>query len=371
MRSFITVLALAATVAFPAMTAPADAQRPSRPIQRPAGYPRSYDSLIADARTEGTVRIYANADKAEMVPVVSAFRRLYPGIQVLYADLGSAELYRRYTQEVRSKTYSADIVWSSAMDQQVKLITDGYAQQYASPEKPALPETAVWKNMGFGVTAEPIGIVYNKKLVPAAQVPQSHQQLEQLLRHRRAAFIGKVATFDPARSNVGYLYLSQDFQITRDTRSLVEAMAATRPVLLTHTEEMLQGVASGKLAMAYNVIGSYALERARRDPNIGVVFPRDYTIVTSRIAFISREARHPAAARLFLDFLLSRAGQAQLARHSLWPVRTDVPASHRLPAGQARAVRVGPQLLVNLDRLTRQRFLRDWNAILASGHKTP
>jgi len=365
MRSFITVLTLAAMIAVPAATAPAEAQR--QRVERPAGYPRSYDSLIADARAEGTVRIYANADKAEMVPVVSAFRRAFPGIRVLYADLGSAELYRRYTAEVRAKQYSADIVWSSAMDQQVKLINDGYAQRYASPEKPALPEAAVWKNMGFGVTAEPIGVVYNRKLVPAALVPQSHQQLEQLLRKRRAAFMGKVATFDPARSNVGYLYLSQDFQITRDTRGLVEAMAATRPVLMTHTEEMLQGVASGKLAMAYNVIGSYALERARRDPNIGVVFPRDYTIVTSRIAFISREARHPAAARLFLDFLLSRAGQAQLARHSLWPVRPDVPASHRLPAGQARPVRVGPQLLVNLDRLTRARFLRDWNAILASG----
>ncbi|MGH6747371.1 ABC transporter substrate-binding protein [Novosphingobium sp.] len=376
MRSFITVLTLAAMVAFPATTAPADAQRQSGQVQggqvqRPAGYPRSYDGLIADARAEGTVRIYANADKAEMVPVVAAFRRAYPGIQVLYADLGSAELYRRYTAETRAKQYSADIVWSSAMDQQIKLINDGYAQQYASPEKPALPATAVWKNMGFGVTAEPIGMAYNKKLVPAALLPQSHQQLEQLLRHRRSAFMGKVATFDPARSNVGYLYLSQDFQITRDTRSLAEAIAATRPVLATHTEEMLQGVASGKLAIAYNVIGSYALERARRDPNIGVIFPHDYTIVTSRIAFIAREARHPAAARLFLDFLLSRAGQSQLARHSLWPVRTDVPASHRLPAGQARPVRVGPQLLVNLDRLTRARFLRDWNAILASGHKTP
>ncbi|MFC0205465.1 ABC transporter substrate-binding protein [Novosphingobium soli] len=268
--------------------------------------------------------------------------------------------------ETRARQYSADIVWSSAMDLQIKLINDGYAQQYASPEKPALPERAVWKNMGFGVTAEPIGIVYNRRLVPAAQVPRSHQALETLLRSRRAAFTGKVATFDPARSNTGYLYLSQDFQATGDTRGLVQAIAATRPLLETTTGPMLTGVASGKLAIAYNVIGSYALERARRDPALGVVFPSDYTLVTSRIAFISREARHPAAARLFLDFLLSRAGQTQLARHSLWPVRTDVQA-RRLPAGQARPIRVGPQLLVNLDRLTRQRFLRDWNAILASG----
>jgi iron(III) transport system substrate-binding protein len=364
MRIFDPVLALAALLAVPAA-----AQLPTAP-QRPAGYPRSYDTTIADARAEGRVRIYANADRAELVPVVEAFKRAYPGIKVFYADIGSTEMYARYVNETRAQQYSADIVWSSAMDLQIKLINDGYAQQYASPEKPSLPDTAVWKNMGFGVTAEPIGIVYNRKLVTTAQVPRSHQDLENLLRARRADFTGKVATFDPAHSNTGYLYLSQDFQTTRDTRSLMEAIAATKPVLATNTGPMLAGVASGKLAIAYNVIGSYALEQARRNPDLGVVFPRDYTLVTSRIAFISREARHPAAARLFLDFLLSRAGQSQLARHSLWPVRGDV-AARRLPAGQARVVRVGPQLLVNLDRLTRERFLREWNAILSSGNTTP
>ena len=139
-----------------------------------------------------------------------------------------------------------------------------------------------------------------------------------------------------------------------------------RPVLATTTEAMLQAVAQGRQAIAYNVIGSYALERARTDPRIGVAFLQDYTLVTSRIAFIAREAAHPAAAKLFLDFLLSREGQSLLARRSLWPVRTDV-AARRLPAAQARPIRVGPQLLVNLDRVKRQRFLRDWTAILASG----
>nr|WP_233151096.1 ABC transporter substrate-binding protein [Sphingomonas sp. BT553] len=334
--------------------------------QRPAGYPRSYDQLIADARAERQVRIYANADRAEMLPVVAAFRRRYPGITVLYADLGSTELYRRFVTETRARRLSADLIWSSAMDLQVKLINDGFAQSYASPEKPALPAVSVWKNMGFGVTAEPIGIVYNKRLVPAQRVPRTHAALETLLREQRAAFTGRVTTFDPARSNVGYLYLSEDFATTRDTRSLLAAIAATRPVLSLTTEPMLRAVAEGRQAIAYNVIGSYALERARTDPRIGVAFLQDYTIVTSRIAFVARDAAHPAAAKLFLDFLLSREGQTLLAQRSLWPVRTDVRA-RRLPAGQARPIRVGPQLLVNLDRVKRQRFLREWNATLATG----
>jgi iron(III) transport system substrate-binding protein len=339
---------------------------PAAAQERPTGYPRSYDQLIADARVERQVSIYANADRAEMAPLILAFQRRYPGVTVNYADLGSTEISRRFVAETRSRKPSADLVWSSAMDLQGKLINDGFAQAYASPEKPALPASAVWKNMGFGVTAEPIGYVYNRRAIPDARAPRTHAALEALLRRDRRALIGKVTTFDPARSNVGYLYLTEDFAITRDTRSLVEAMAATRPVLATTTEPMLRAVAEGRQAIAYNVIGSYALERARRDPRIGVIFPHDYTIVTSRIAFIARDARHPAAAKLFLDFLLSRQGQSLLAQHSLWPVRTDIRA-RRLPAAQVRPIRVGPQLLVNLDRLKRERFLRDWNAILTSG----
>ncbi|PZU10001.1 MAG: iron ABC transporter substrate-binding protein [Sphingobium sp.] len=357
MKRVIRIVAVLASLAVPATAAIAD---------RPAGYPRSYEQLIADARTERQVVVYANADTAEMAPLILAFQRRYPGVIVRYTDLGSNEMFRRFVTEARTHKPSADLVWSSAMDQQVKLINDGFAQAYASPEKPALPPSAVWKNMGFGVTAEPIAYVYNKKAIP--NPPRSHAALEAMLRKDRRTLMGKVATFDPARSNTGYLYLTQDYAITADTRSLVQAMAATRPALSITTEPMLRGVAEGRLSIAYNVIGSYALERARRDPRIGVVFPQDYTIIMSRIAFIAREARHPAAAKLFLDFLLSRQGQSLLAQHSLWPVRTDI-RGRRLPAAQARPVRVGPQLLANLDRLKRQRFLREWNAILATGAK--
>ncbi|MET0240018.1 MAG: ABC transporter substrate-binding protein [Sphingobium sp.] len=334
--------------------------------QRPAGYPRSYDDLIVSARAERSLRIYANADRTELVPVIAAFRATYPGIDVHYSDIGSTEIYRRFVAETRGRRPSADLLWSSSMDLQIKLINDGFAQAYASPEKPAIPATAVWKNMGYGITAEPIGFAYNKRLIPATQLPRSHAELEDFLRRRRRALTGRVVTFDPARSNTGYLYLTQDYAITRDTRSLLAAIAATRPVLATNTEPMLQAVAEGRQAIAYNIIGSYAMELARRDPRIGVVLPRDYTLVTSRIAFIARDAHHPAAARLFLDFLLSRRGQMLLAKQSLWPVRNDI-AAHRLSATQARPIRVGPQLLVNLDRIKRQRFLSEWNAILASG----
>lgn len=322
------------------------------------------DALVAQARGERQLQIYGNADEAAVAPVIAAFRQRYPGLDVHYHDLDSNSLYRRFVAETDAGKPSADLVWSSGMDLQAKLINDGYAQGYASLEKPALPEGAVWKDMGYGVTAEPVGFVYNKRLIAPEAAPQTHRAFEELLRNRGAALAGKVATYDPARSNIGYLYLTQDYAITRDTRSLLEAIAATGPQLSATTGPMIDAVASGRAAIAYNVVGSYALKRAQGDARLGVIFPQDYTVVASRVAFIARDARHPAAARLFLDFLLSRDGQSLLARAWLPPVRTDMPGL-RLDAEQIRPIHGGPALFVNLDPVKRQRFLADWNAILS------
>ncbi len=103
-----------------------------------------------------------------------------------------------------------------------------------------------------------------------------------------------------------------------------------------------------------------------RHPAVEVVAPSDYTLVMSRIALISKNAPHPAAARLFLDFLLSTRGQQHIAAASMNPVRSDLPAngSFDLKIIPTRAIRVGPALLVNLDKLSRQQFYRKWHEVL-------
>ncbi|KAK0332551.1 hypothetical protein LTR94_024399, partial [Friedmanniomyces endolithicus] len=302
-----------------------------------------------------------------MQPLIEAFRRKHPQIIVHYQDLDSAELNTRFLTEAKSGRPGADLVWSSAMDLQAKLINDGYAQAYESPQAQALPSTAVWRNMGFGVTAEAVGLVYNKELIAPADVPRTHQALEALLTHRREALSGQIVTYDPSRSDLGYLTLTQDFEITRDTRSLLQSIASARPQLSTTTAQMVDAVAEGRAALAYNVLLSYAAERAETDPRIGVVYPQDYTLIVSRVAFIARDARHPAAARLFLDHMLSREGQTLLAGEWLPPVRTDL-AQARPYAEHARPIRGGPQLFVNLDPVKRRRFLAEWDAILAQGN---
>jgi iron(III) transport system substrate-binding protein len=99
------------------------------------------------------------------------------------------------------------------------------------------------------------------------------------------------------------------------------------------------------------------------------VLPADFTVVLSRVAFVARAAGSPNAAKLFLDFLLSRAGQEVMAGEAdLYAVRKDVPGELTL-ARVAETVGEGlwpvpldERLLRNLDAVRRRRILDRWRA---------
>ena len=53
---------------------------------------------------------------------------------------------------------------------------------------------------------------------------------------------------------------------------------------------MMERVTSGEHLIAYGIFGSYALSRSKKDPNLGIVLPKDYTMVTSRVASSARRS---------------------------------------------------------------------------------
>jgi len=111
------------------------------------------------------------------------------------------------------------------------------------------------------------------------------------------------------------------------------------------------------------------MAKAKLDPSLGVVLPRDYTLVMSRVTLIARQAKHPNAARLWIDYLLSRRGQTVMANRSgLFSIRSDVEGEFTAAAlaktlgPSLRPITVGPGLLVYLDQVKRRDFLERWRA---------
>ena len=351
--------ALTATLLVPG--APVSAQ------QLPPEYPSGYRKLIAAAEREGRVVIYSTMDNAEAAPLIAGFSELYPRIEVRYHEMNSPEVYGRFLAETQSAGSSADITWSSAMDLQIKLANDGYAEAYRSPEASSLPDWAVWRDEAYGTTFEPAVFVYNRKLVPADEVPHTHSEFLRLITTKAERYSGNVITYDIEKSAVGFLFLTQDSMLMPGFWNLVSAMGARNVELEANTATMMERIASGKDLIGYNLIGSYALGRAARDPSLGVVLPRDYTLVMSRVILVAKKAPHPNAAKLWLDYVLSRRGQAILGERSrLFSIRPDVTGEFTAATlatslgPSSRPIAVGSGLLVFLDRAKHQDIVKRW-----------
>jgi iron(III) transport system substrate-binding protein len=338
--------------------------------QVPAGYPADYQAVIDAAKKEGKVVVYSSTDAAAANFLVKDFEALY-GIKVEYNDLNSTELYNRFIAEAAAGQGTGDVTWSSAEDLQIKLVNDGYALEYKSPEAASIPSWANFKNTAYGVTYEPVTFVYNKRLVPEGDVPKNHADLLKLLQTKGDAYKGKVTAYDPERSGVGYLFFTQDEQAFPQAWDLFKAMGKAEIKLYTSAGAMIERTTSGEHLIAYGIFGSYALTRSKKDPNLGIVMPNDYTLIASRVAFVSNKAKNPNAGKLFLDYLLSKRGQSIIANQAeLYSLRDDVQGEATVAQVKAqvgdkiRPIKIDADLANNLDTVKRLKFLKQWQAAL-------
>jgi len=339
--------------------------------QVPAGYPADYAKIIDGAKKEGKVVVYSTTDAKLVQPLIKDFEVAFPGVKVEYTDMNSTEVYSRFTSETAANAASADAVWSSAMDLQLKLANDGLAAVYKSPEAGALPDWAHWKDTVYATTFEPIAIVYNKRLVAADEVPKTHADFAKLLNTKAEKFQKKVTTYDAEKSGVGFMLVNQDAKLNPAFWDLVKAMGARGVNMQSSTATMMERVSSGENLIGYNILGSYALTRAKKDPSIGIAFTTDYNLVLSRLAFVSKNAKNPNAGRLFLDYLLSKRGQTIAAEQAeLFSVRTDITGKDsgvgfaKELGSAVKPIAVSTDLLAGLDQTKRLEFLKQWQAAL-------
>ena len=329
--------------------------------------PATAAGVVAAALKEGKVVVYAATDHDVIAPLLADFAALYPRIAVEYLDLNTSEMNERFLEEVGAGAPTADVIWSPAMDLQMKLANDGFAQAYESPEATSLAPWAVWRNEAFATTLEPYVFIHDRRWLTPAQAPRTHVELARWLEAGRERLRGRVGTYNPERSAIGYLLLTQDSRLDPTFPETVRAYARAGLTLHASTKRMIDRVRTGEELLAFNVNGSYALVAARDAPELEVVYPEDYVLAASRIALIPKAARHPSAARVFLDYVLSRRGQEVMARRcALFSIRTDVEGENTAAAlarslgARLKPIHVGPSLLVFLDGSKRADFIRRW-----------
>lgn len=315
--------------------------------------------------------VYSSLDEPLARPMITGFQEANPDIAVRYEDMLTGEIYDRIVRETDAGQKTADFAFSSAMDLQVKLSNDGYAQRSDLPKSAEWPQWANWRNTAYALTFEPAVFVYHKPSFKDEPPPSSRADFVAYLKRKGNAVHGRIGTYDIERSGVGFLFMSRDQEQFGDIWSVISAMGAAGVKLYSTSSAILERVADGRFVMGYNILGSYAADWAARDPNIGIVLPKDYTVVMSRIGLVPQAAASPELGRRYLEFFMSNQGQTILARQLQIPaVNPDVAGENTASTMQAihgtqlRPVPVSPGLMVYLDQVKRTRLIARWNEAL-------
>lgn len=336
---------------------------------QPAPQPRLLGPDDADQLT-----IYSTTDTDVFAPVIADFQTLHPRVRIRFVELEAAQLNSRFLAEERGGRGAADIVFSAAMDMQVKLVNDGLAARHTSANVDALPRWAQWRREAFGLTFEPVVMLYNPRLLSERRVPRSRAELAEALAADPAFWQRRIGTYDIATSSVGYLLATQDARQSSEFGALAKIMGSRSVRTYAKTSDLIAAIEAGEIALGYNVLGSYAKRRIAAGDRLKIVYPQDYTLAIIRTAFIPKRAPHPRAAHTFLEYLLSLRGQQVLSRNSfLSPAREGSGGPYGRLAitgtavGPLRPIPLGPGLMTYLDRQKKQRFLTNWRAMIGTG----
>jgi iron(III) transport system substrate-binding protein len=296
------------------------------------------------AEAEGKVVFYASMTATDAKALVDGFKQLYPKIDGEFYRTSDSQLMEKILTESRAGKPLWDVVCETGFYGHL-LKKRGMLETYDSPERKFFRDAykdpqAFWTSIY--TTYAVFG--YNTKLVPKSGVPKSY---EDLLKPEWKGQIGieqrAYEWFATTMRNMGGEEKGLAFM-----RRLAQQQLQPRPGRTLIAQLVAAGEYKGSVSVysqSYEILkGSGApVDWTPLDPVYASIHPTG----------IAAKAPHPNAARLLIDFILSKKGQEILRSVKRIPDRIDTPPDPpRLIEGIRPAV-TSPEVYDNFDRYVR------------------
>jgi iron(III) transport system substrate-binding protein len=373
-RSFVGLGALGAATLAAALTGCGSSAAPKAPgaagSGTPSYYPSDYSKLIDASKAEGgALTIYSNTDQENWAPIIRDFNSKYSWVKVSAANLDSDEVFQRQLSESATGKAPADMLVSNAVRAWASYASKpDTLMAYDSPETKQLPEFAQLMPNVWAMSLDPVGIAYNSALMKNA--PTSIADLAKAVSANPGSFKNKITTRD-VKGAWGFSVSHAFAQGNADAwTGLDQILPTARPETSSGTQK--EKILSGEYEAGFFISSAvgYPAEKASGGL-VKFVLPTDGTVVLGRGIGITPKAPHPATAKLFLDFVLSEAGQNAVAEGGLSSYRENVELTEgrhtyqevEKLAGKDGIIRV-PYKVVPDAEVTA--FVSKWNAKLGS-----
>jgi iron(III) transport system substrate-binding protein len=262
-------------------------------------------TLVADARKVGTLNIYTSADPVTAQALADKFGKTY-GIKVTFTRLTSGPAAARYTAEAQSGNFAADVVMIADPVFFAKGLQSGWfvpANATNIPNVAVLPKKfRFYGSVGVGISRVD-GFVPNTKIVSKSDIPKTWTDLTS------PRWKGKLIAPDPrpVPVNMGLYQLLRLKYGDNFLRSLGQQSLRPVPSMVTG----VQLVAAGERDAAFGVNEGHMKPLLDSAPDAPVELDHLQGINFGFVwnAGASKSSPNPAGARLFLNWLVSPAGQ--------------------------------------------------------------
>lgn len=272
--------------------------------------------IVEAARKEGEVVWYGGGSSEIDEVLGKNFSKKYPFLQVKKFRIQSQKLLVRFEAESRAGKHVADIVRTT--DWYIDYFKKkGLLMKYESPERKSFdnqfkdPEghyTALYKFLH--------AMAYNTKLVAKKDLPRSY---DDLLDPR---WKGKLGLEDAA-----YVWFANVLKMKGEEQGLeyMRKLARQNVGVRSGTTLLANLMAAGEIPLVVDLY-AYQVERLKKNGAPVDWHAVEPAIVHTVAGGISKDAPHPNAAKLFMDYLLSEEGQKTYLSESLEPARAGMDA---------------------------------------------
>jgi len=280
-------------------------------------------ALYEAAKKEGKLVWYTVWFNQDVVnDIGTAFSAKYPGLKVEGTRNVAATMYQKLTQEMQAGIKNVDIYGTTDMGQMIELKEQGKLTAYTPEGKDAIiadyrsldPE-----NFYHTGSLSPLLITYNTQKAKAEDLPKSWQDL---ISDKNK---DKISTGSAAASGqVGTWALSM--QQKYGWEAYFNKLNGLNPKLGRSINDTVVDIVSGERSLAIGPMGQVLASKAKGNP-VDVIYPSDGTIVVVNPVGILKDAPHPATAKLFMNFLMSKEYAELCAKNYEQPLRSDVTIS--------------------------------------------
>ena len=301
------------------------------------------DDGVGAARRDGEVVYYASMNLGEANALIVEFEKRFPPIKVKLQRTGSEKLLTRVLTEARAGKFFADVIQTVEFSMHL-LRRQGILARYLPESNSTYPRE--FKDEGFWTTVYYNAYVtgYNSRLVLPRDLPKSYEDLLDAKWKGKLMMEGTKADWFAGMLQI--LGPEQGFKYMR-------ALAKQQPSPREGHELLAQLVAAGEGLFDVNIPAA-SVERLKERGA-----PIEWTALGTVPAImvgsgLSSHAPHPNAAKLFLEFVLSRDGQKLMQTPGRHVARRDVAGDQSPRLRELRIVPVNPALAEKLDEYAKQ-----------------